>query len=46
MSEPLRLLLVEDSEADAKLVIAELRRAGRSVESHRVEDAESMQEAL
>jgi len=43
---PLRVLLVEDSATDAKLVIEELRRIGRPVEFERVEDATSMRAAL
>ena len=43
---PLRVLLVEDSERDAKLVIHELRRAGHTIEFERVEDEPGMQAAL
>jgi hypothetical protein len=46
MSETLRILLVEDSVSDAKLVIRELRRLGRPVEFERVQDAGAMQAAL
>ncbi|HEY6561343.1 MAG TPA: response regulator [Polyangiaceae bacterium] len=46
MSEPLRILLVEDSVSDAKLVMRELRRLGRPAEFDRVQDAEAMQAAL
>jgi PAS domain S-box-containing protein len=46
MSELLRVLFVEDSENDAKLLIAELRRGGRGVECERVQDASSMRAAL
>ncbi len=46
MSEVLRILFVEDSEDDAELLIAELRRAGRRVECKRVQDARSMRDAL
>ncbi len=46
MTEPLRVLLVEDSATDAKLVLRELRRAGRKIEFERVEDAAAMRAAL
>jgi PAS domain S-box-containing protein len=42
----LRLLLVEDSEADAELLLRELGRGGYAVASERVEDAASMKAAL
>ena len=44
--EPLRVLLVEDSLTDAKLVVQALRRTGRTVEFERVETAPAMHEAL
>jgi DNA-binding NtrC family response regulator len=43
---PLRLLLVEDSEDDATLVLLELRRAGFVPLATRVETAEAMSAAL
>jgi PAS domain S-box-containing protein len=43
---PLRLLLVEDSEDDATLVLLELRRAGFVPVATRVETAEAMSTAL
>jgi putative nucleotidyltransferase with HDIG domain len=46
MSTPLRLLLVEDNEDDAQLILHELKRNGYEVEFERVETAESMQSAL
>ncbi|MGO8991973.1 MAG: response regulator [Polyangiaceae bacterium] len=46
MSEPLHVLLVDDSETDAKLLIQALRPLGRSIDHERVEDAESMRDAL
>jgi two-component system cell cycle sensor histidine kinase/response regulator CckA len=46
MTNPLRLLMVEDSATDAKLVVGELRRAGQLVEFERVETAETMRAAL
>lgn len=45
-SAPRKILLVEDSPADASLVIRELRRAWKSVETERVETAEALREAL
>ncbi len=44
--EPLRVLIVEDSSADAKLLLHELRRALGSVEFECVQDADSMRTAL
>jgi two-component system, cell cycle sensor histidine kinase and response regulator CckA len=46
VTEPIRILLVEDSPTDAKLVIAELRRAGHLVEFERVEEPTAMRAAL
>ncbi len=46
MARPLRLLLIEDSENDAALVLRELRRGGFDVTSERVETREAMSEAL
>ena len=46
MGIPLRLLIVEDSENDAQLLVREIRRAGYDVESERVETAAAMQAAL
>jgi two-component system, cell cycle sensor histidine kinase and response regulator CckA len=46
MTAALRLLLVEDSPTDAKLVISELKRAGRDVDFERVETADAMRAAL
>jgi two-component system, cell cycle sensor histidine kinase and response regulator CckA len=43
---PLRLLLVEDSPADEKLMVHELLRTHPRTEVHRVEDAAGMQAAL
>src|SRR3954451_21420592 len=45
-SKPLRLLLVEDSEDDAELVLLELRRGGYDVTSTRVDNAEDMRRAF
>ena len=46
MSNPLRLLLVEDSEADAELLAIELRRAGFALEFERVDSAAAVAAAL
>lgn len=46
MKRPLRVLIVEDSEDDALLLLAELERGGFDVTQLRVETAESMREAL
>ena len=46
MTTTLRVLLVEDSPTDAKLVVHALRGMGRAVASERVEDAASMRAAL
>src|SRR5687767_2925011 len=46
MSTYLRILLVEDSEDDARLVLREIRRGGYEVETERVEAAEAMRAAL
>ena len=46
MTEPLRVLLVEDSEDDAALTVRELRRGGYSPVVQRVETAVAMRGAL
>ena len=46
MSGPLRVLLVEDSPTDAKLVLQAIRQTGHVVESVRVERAEAMRAEL
>ena len=46
MSTHLRILLIEDSEDDAQLVLREVQRAGYEVESERVETADAMRAAL
>ena len=46
MSETLRVLIVEDSEDDALLLLRELRRGGYDLDHVRVEDAGAMQAAL
>jgi PAS domain S-box-containing protein len=43
---PLRLLLVEDSEDDALLIVHELSRAGYDIASRRVDTAEALSAAL
>ena len=46
LKKPLRVLLVEDSENDALLLLRELRRAGYEVDHERVYTAEEMKHAL
>jgi PAS domain S-box-containing protein len=46
MSAPLRVLLVEDSPSDAKLIIQELKNIGRTLEFERIDTAEAMHAAL
>ena len=46
MSTPVRVLIVEDSEDDALLLVRELRRAGFEPEHERVENAAAMKTAL
>ncbi len=46
MTDHLRVLMVEDSSTDAKLVVQALRTRGWRVEIERVEDAASMRAAL
>jgi signal transduction histidine kinase len=45
-ANPLRVLLVEDSAADAELLIGELSRGGYQVVLERVDNAEAMRHAL
>ncbi len=46
MGNPLRVLIVEDSEADALLLVRELRRGGYDVTFERVDTAEALIDAL
>lgn len=46
MSTTLRLLLVEDSDVDAELVVYELRKGGYEPDFHRVDTAADMKAAL
>jgi two-component system cell cycle sensor histidine kinase/response regulator CckA len=46
MATPLRVLLVEDSEDDAAIVVIELRRAGFAPETRRVDTRDEMVAAL
>jgi len=46
MGALLRVLIVEDSEDDAALLVRELRRAGYDLQFHRVETSEAMEAAL
>jgi signal transduction histidine kinase len=45
-AEVLRVLLVEDSSSDAKLVLRELQKLGRTIESLQIENAPDMRSAL
>jgi response regulator RpfG family c-di-GMP phosphodiesterase len=42
----LRILLIEDSDDDARLILRELRRVGYHVDSQRIETAEELRSAL
>ena len=46
MGNPLRVLIVEDSEADALLLVRELRRGGYDVDFERTDTLESLIDAL
>ncbi len=46
MNKPLHVLIVEDSESDAQLVLRELKHGGYDVEYERIETSEAMQQAL
>ncbi len=46
MSKSLRVLIVEDSEDDALLMLRELRGGGYDLTSERVDTAEAMKAAL
>jgi signal transduction histidine kinase len=46
MGQPLRILLVEDSEEDAELLLLELRRGGYEPVAQRVDSGETMAAAL
>lgn len=46
MGKPLRVLIVEDSETDALLLVRELRRGGYEPSFHRVDSADGLREAL
>jgi PAS domain S-box-containing protein len=46
MAGPLRVLIVEDSEDDAALILRELRRGGLDVQSRRLESPQAMTAAL
>jgi diguanylate cyclase (GGDEF)-like protein len=46
MATPLRVLIIEDSDADAELVVHELSRGGFAVTSERVHTPEDLQAAL
>jgi PAS domain S-box-containing protein len=46
MTRPLRVLMIEDSDSDAGLLVRELRRAGYDPVWQRVETAEALEQAL
>ncbi len=46
MGKPLKVLIVEDSEDDAALLVRELRKGGYDVAHERVETSSAMEEAL
>ena len=46
MSEPVKLLLVEDNEDDAELILSELRRRGHEAEALRVDSLEAIRTAF
>ncbi len=46
MATPLRVLIIEDSETDAELLLRELRRGGYAPEFERVETPEGLDDAL
>src|SRR5215470_485787 len=46
MDGPLRVLIVEDSEDDAELLLRELRRSGKAITYKRVDTAPAMRAAL
>ncbi len=43
---PLKVLIVEDSEEDADLILLELKRGGYNPHSRRVDDSENLRAAL
>ena len=46
MGDPMHVLMVDDSEDDAELVLRALRQAGHTVTAKRVDDAASMKASL
>jgi len=46
MSQVLKLLVAEDSESDAELIVRQLRKSGYNVQAERVQDAPAMTAAL
>ena len=46
MANALRVLIIEDSEDDAFLLLRELKKGGYEVEYERVETSEAMMEAI
>src|SRR5258708_31508814 len=46
MEKSLKLLMVEDSEDDARMILRELKRGGYDVDYHRVDNGPAMKAAL
>jgi len=46
MTDPLHVLMVEDSQTDARLIVQELHRTGQTIDFERVETADAMRTAL
>ena len=46
MNDPLRILIVDDSTTDAKIIVHELRRAGHDIHFEQIEDEAAMRDAL
>jgi phosphoserine phosphatase RsbU/P len=46
MNEPLRVLIIDDSERDAQLLVRALRKEGLELDSERVDTAEAMEKAM
>lgn len=46
MGEPLRALLIEDSEDDATLIVNELKHGGYDVDYERIDTSDAIEEAL
>jgi len=46
MAQPEKILIVDDSADDAELVVRTLRRGGHQIDFQRVDNAETMRDAL